>query len=117
MHELSIATSIAEQVARHVPSRAVVRTVEIRVGALRGLEPTSLELCWQAVTLGSPLEGAELVVDQLPWSVACPTCGRTWPSPVPFVGCACGETSPFPTGTDELDLVGITVEDEEEASA
>lgn len=116
MHELSIAASIAEQVERHVPEQSVVRTVEIRVGALRGLEPTSLELCWQAVTQESRLAGAALVVDQLPWSITCSTCGRTWSSAVPFVACECGDTAPFPTGTDELELVGITIEDEEVAS-
>lgn len=116
MHELSIAASIAEQVRRYSPALACVRTVEIRVGALRGLEPTSLELCWQAVTHESALAGSQLLVDQLPWSISCPTCGRSWPSPVPFVDCACGETSPRPSGTDELELVAITIDDEEDAA-
>jgi hydrogenase nickel incorporation protein HypA/HybF len=114
VHELSIATSIAEQVKRHVPAQACVRTVEIRVGALRGLEPTSLEMCWQAVSSDPQLSGSRLILDQLPWSITCPTCGRSWPSPVPFVPCPCGEPSPRPTGTDELDLVAITIDDEED---
>jgi hydrogenase nickel incorporation protein HypA/HybF len=114
VHELSIAASIADQVGRHAPALGRVRAVEIRVGALRGLETTSLELCWQAVTHGSALAGSQLVVDQLPWSLACPTCGRTWSSAVPFVSCSCGEPAPHPTGSDELDLVALSVEDADE---
>ena len=115
MHEFSIAESIAAQVRRHAPATGRVCSVEIRVGALRGLEPSSLEMCWQAVIHDSPLAGSELLVDLLPWSIACPTCGRTWTSPVPFVTCACGEPRPNPTASDELDLVSITIEDEMEA--
>jgi hypothetical protein len=32
---------------------------------------------------------------------------------VPFVDCECGNSTPQPHGTDELDLVAITVDDED----
>jgi len=114
MHELSIAEAIEAQARLHAPPGGRIRSVEIRVGALRGLERTSLEMCWQAVTQESPLAGSELVVEMLPWQIDCPSCGRSWTSPVPFVTCSCGEERPNPTASDELDLISMTVEEEGE---
>jgi Zn finger protein HypA/HybF involved in hydrogenase expression len=52
-------------------------------------------------------------VDQLPWTITCSVCGRHWESPVPFVSCECGNETPVPVGGDELDIVSLTVEEEE----
>ena len=115
MHEFSIAEALAGQVRRHAPPGRVV-SVEIRVGALRGIEPDALRMCWSAVTYGTPLAGATLEVETLPWTISCPDCGRRWTSAVPFVDCACGSRSPLPAGGDELDLVAMSVDDEESAA-
>jgi hydrogenase nickel incorporation protein HypA/HybF len=111
VHEFSIAQALADQVGRHAPAAGRVRAVEIRVGALRGLEPESLRLCWEAVTIGTPIADSVLQVDVRPWSIHCPTCDRTWDSPVPFVDCTCGEKQTVPQGGHELDLVALTVEE------
>jgi len=113
VHEFSIADALSTQVKLHAPAGKRVREVEIRVGALRGLEPEAMRMCWQAVTLDTVLAGSELVIDLLPWTLTCPTCGRVWDSPVPFADCVCGETAPTPTASDELDLMSLTVEEEE----
>lgn len=115
MHEFSIADALAGQVSRHAPAGRVV-SVELRVGALRGIEPEALRMCWDAVTHGTPLAGSSLEVETLPWALSCPACGRSWTSRVPFVTCACGDGGPIPTGGDELDLVAITVDDAEAAA-
>ena len=114
VHEFSIAEALAGQVRRHAPTSGHVREVEVRVGALRGIEPDALRMCWEAVTHATPLEGSVLRVDLRPWSIACSTCGATWTSPVPFVTCACGEPAPKPSAGDELDLVALTIETEED---
>lgn len=113
MHEFSIAEAILTQVRRYTPDDALVRDVSIRVGALRGLEPEALQMSWTAVIAGTSIDGATLTVDQRPWTITCSTCGRSWTSEVPFVDCVCGNTTPAPTGGDELDLVSITVDQEE----
>ena len=113
MHEFSIADAIATQVARHARPGARVRDVEIVAGALRGIEPEALLMSWQAVTFETPLEGCTLTIEQKPWTIACGNCGRTWASPVPFVTCECGNDVPEPHGTDELDLVALTIEEDE----
>jgi hydrogenase nickel incorporation protein HypA/HybF len=113
VHEFSIAEALRDQVLRHGPAGARICGVDIKVGALRGLEPEALEMSWQAVTIGTPLEGAVLAVDQLPWTITCAECGRVWENRVPFVSCECGNATPAPAGTDELDIVSLTVEEEE----
>jgi hydrogenase nickel incorporation protein HypA/HybF len=116
VHELSIAQALAAQVEKHAPEGARVRGVEIVVGALRGIVPEALQLGWQAATMDSRMAGSTLSIDQRPWTITCPDCGRSWTSPEPFVACECGNPMPEPHGTDELDLVAITV-DEGEAVA
>ena len=113
VHEFSIAEALAAQVQRHAPASGRVAEVEISVGALRGLEPEALRMSWEAVTHDTPIAGAILRVDLRPWSITCSTCGRTWTSPVPFVACDCGEPAPVPTAGDELDLVALTIDEEE----
>ena len=115
MHEFSIAEALAGQVRRHAPPGRVV-SVELRVGALRGIEPEALRMCWDAVTHGTPLAGSAIEVEALPWSLSCRPCGRSWTSRVPFVRCTCGDDGTIPTGGDELDLVAITVDDTEAAA-
>ena len=113
VHEFSIAQALAGQVSRYAPATGRVRAVSIRVGPLRGLEPESLRMCWEAVTIGTPIAESVLKVDLRPWSIRCPSCSRVWDSPVPFVTCVCGEAEPLPEGGDELDLVSLTVDEEE----
>jgi hydrogenase nickel incorporation protein HypA/HybF len=113
VHEFSIAEALATQVLSHTPARARVWEVEVRIGAIRGVEPDALRMGWDSVTFGTPLAGASLTIDMRPWSIECSSCGRAWTSSVPFVSCECGNETPTPHGTDELDLVAISVEEDE----
>jgi len=113
MHEFSIAEAIASQVRRYAPETGHVREVEVRIGPLRGLEPDSLHMCWEAVTIDTPIAGSHLILDMRPWSITCAECGRRWSSPVPFTSCDCGNSAALPNGTDELDLIAIIVDDAE----
>jgi hydrogenase nickel incorporation protein HypA/HybF len=113
VHEFSIAEALLTQVLRHAPAGSRVREVEVRVGALRGIEPEALQMSWDAVTHDSAIAGCILKLDLRPWTITCPACGRSWTSPAPFVHCSCGNPSPAPQGGDELDLVSMTVDEEE----
>jgi len=115
MHEFSIAEALAQQVLKHVPPDARVREVEIRVGVLRGLEPEAMSMSWEAVTMETPLAGSALVMDLRPWEITCGACGRQWTSDTPYNVCACGNENPSPVGGDELDLISMTIEEDDEA--
>ena len=113
VHEFSIAEALATQVLSYAPPGARLRGVEIRVGALRGLDGEAMQMAWEAVTFGTSMAGVVLEIDQRPWSITCSVCGREWTSPIPFVSCSCGNETPTPMGGDELDLLALTVDEEE----
>jgi hydrogenase nickel incorporation protein HypA/HybF len=74
MHELSIADGVLGVVLAHAGDRRVTR-VEMRVGHLRQVVPSALELAWELVAQGTPAEGAELVLEHVPAAVRCRECG------------------------------------------
>lgn len=76
MHELSIAQSVVDLVQRHLPpdSSAPVTHVRMRVGALAGVVPDSLEFCFQAITSGTRIEGAQLVIEHVAVTASCAQC-------------------------------------------
>lgn len=110
MHELSIADSLLEQVRRHMPAGKRLQAVRLRVGAKQGIDPESLKMAWEVTLASTPLAGAVLEVEYLPWQLTCPQCGRRWDSPEVFVECQCGCATPHAEGSGELTLLSLDVE-------
>jgi hydrogenase nickel incorporation protein HypA/HybF len=73
MHELSIAQAVAEIALRHARGRPVA-AVELRVGHLRQVVPSALEFAFELVSAGTPLEGAELRMQEVPLAGVCRAC-------------------------------------------
>jgi len=63
VHELAITESLADLVADRTAGRKVVR-VNVRVGSRAGLVPDAMRFCFDVVTAGTSLEGAQLVIDE-----------------------------------------------------
>jgi hydrogenase nickel incorporation protein HypA/HybF len=74
MHELSIAEAVVEVACRHAAGRRVSR-VELRVGHLRQVVPSALEFAFELLTDGTPLQGAELEIEDVPARGRCRECG------------------------------------------
>jgi hydrogenase nickel incorporation protein HypA/HybF len=74
MHELSIAGAIVAIASRHAAGRRVTR-VEVKVGHLRQVVPGSLAFAFELVAEGTELEGAELVLEEVPAAGRCRACG------------------------------------------
>ena len=74
MHELSIADALVAIAARHAGDRQVVR-VEVKLGHLRQVVPQALEFAFGLVAAGTPVEGAELVMEIVPAAGRCRACG------------------------------------------
>lgn len=110
MHEASIARSLLDLVERHRPAGCQVRAVRVEVGPLQGIDGGALQWAWKAVTLGSPLDGARLDVESLPWRMLCRDCGRRWSSPTTGP-CECGSDRWQLEGGAELTLVSLDVEE------
>jgi hydrogenase nickel incorporation protein HypA/HybF len=74
MHELAIAESIVRIASNHAGERRVTK-VELRVGALRQVVPSALEFSFELVAQGTPVEGAELEIEEVPVRGRCEDCG------------------------------------------
>jgi hydrogenase nickel incorporation protein HypA/HybF len=76
MHELSIAMSMvemaAEEAARHGAER--VDALYLKLGRLSGVVKDALLFSWEIACEGTPVQGARLVIEEMPIVVHCPTC-------------------------------------------
>ena len=74
MHELSIAESVVQIASRHANGRRVTR-VWLKVGHLRQVVPSALAFGCDLVAEGTPVEGAELEMENVPATGVCRDCG------------------------------------------
>lgn len=74
MHELAIADSVVQIASRHANGRQVTK-VYLKVGHLRQVVPSALAFSFELVAQGTPVEGAELEMEEVPATGKCRTCG------------------------------------------
>ncbi len=74
MHELSIADALVSIAVAHAGGRRVLE-VEVRVGHLRQVVPSALEFAFELTAQGTSVEGAELVLEEVPAAGVCRGCG------------------------------------------
>ena len=74
MHELSIASAIVDIAERHAAGRRVL-VVEVKLGHLRQVVPSSLTFAFGLLTEDTVLEGAQLVIEDVPAAGRCRACG------------------------------------------
>ena len=74
MHELSIAESVVQIASRHANGRRVTK-VWLKVGHLRQVVPSALAFGFELVAEGTPVEGAELEMENVPATGLCRDCG------------------------------------------
>ena len=89
MHELGITQSVVDAVTARTGS-APVASVRLRVGRLAGVVPDAMRFCFELVTAGTPLEGAELEFDQPEGRGRCRTCGADFALVDLILLCDCG---------------------------
>lgn len=81
MHEFGITQSIveiAERTAREQQAKKIL-SVTVEVGSFSGVVPEALEFCFEACSLGTLLEGAQLLIDKISAQARCLDCGREFP--------------------------------------
>lgn len=74
MHELSIAESVVRIACRQADGRRVIK-VQMKVGYLRQVVPSALSFGFGLLAEGTPVEGAELEMEQIPAVGKCRLCG------------------------------------------
>ncbi len=107
MHELSIAQSVAEIACRHAAGRRVSK-VELKIGWLRQVVPSSLAFSFELVTLGTLAEGAVLELRPVPAIASCRKCGKeTELHAFPFQCAACNGFDLQIVAGEELEVESI----------
>jgi hydrogenase nickel incorporation protein HypA/HybF len=75
LHELAIAESIVQIADRHANGRRVTK-VQLKVGHLRQVVPSALAFSFELVAQGTPIEGAQLEMEEVPAIGSCRGCGE-----------------------------------------
>ena len=103
MHELSMASAIAEKVLAFAKAHAATRVLRVNlgVGELVCLQPEQLAFCYKAITRETPIDESTLEIESIPTIVTCTECVYTgrpkywqdaqWEISVPTLSCPkCG---------------------------
>jgi hydrogenase nickel incorporation protein HypB len=110
MHELSIAHAVVRTVSDALPDPQVrVTSVRLRIGVLSGVVPQALQFAYEVATDATPLAGSELLVDDLPAVINCPTCGhQELPNIRDFRCPVCQQPCGDVVGGKELEVAEVT---------
>ena len=77
MHEMSMAASLIKIIREEMEKHGATRLARVRVrcGAIANVVPESLTMAFEVMSQGTPLQGAELVLEEEPLRLACGACG------------------------------------------
>jgi hydrogenase nickel incorporation protein HypA/HybF len=111
MHELSLADAIVQICCEHARGRRVV-SVELRVGRLRQVVPGSLCFAFALIAQGTPIEGAELAIEEVPVRVSCSACGaETEVEAFPLACRSCGGLHVAVVAGEEFRVESLEIEE------
>jgi len=81
MHEMTLAVNVVEEVERCLAdfdAAARVMSVTLEVGGLRAVVPEALSFCFEVASSGTRIDGARLIIEEIPVEVRCDRCDRQW---------------------------------------
>ena len=120
MHELSIAQNILEIVCDHRPAQRPnhLRSVHLQLGEQAGVVADSLTFCFKALTDGTEFEGAELIIEHIPFSIRCRKCGETTSNEAGMFRCGgCDASDVELVSGTELQISSMDIADEVKVEA
>jgi hydrogenase nickel incorporation protein HypA/HybF len=81
MHELSIARSIVELAVEEAvkSGTSAIRSVELEIGTMAGVETDALLFAWDSATIGTPAAQSELKILIVKAEGQCQDCGLAFP--------------------------------------
>jgi len=109
MHELGITRNIVSICSEQAHGRKVTR-VRLEVGLLSGVVPDAIRFCFDVCSQGTPLEGADLEVLEIPGEGECRSCGKRVALQQVFEHCACGAGDLICVAGKELNIKDMEVQ-------
>lgn len=117
MHEMGIALQIIEIATDSIPAEmktAKVARVNLKVGKLAAVVPDSLRFCFEVASKETALEGAELVIVEIPVLARCKDCQAEWTITEPAFSCPTCESGALDMLSGrELDIESIEIAEED----
>jgi hydrogenase nickel insertion protein HypA len=118
MHEIGIARSILDTVARHVPAAERALSVTVRLGPFSAVSGDALDFAWEVLVAESACPRARLCIQESPARGDCAVCGVDLPLPAPGPSCPrCDRPLVAVRGDDDITLVSVTLEEKEVSHA
>ena len=114
MHELSIAQSIYATALQEMQQRQKTRVLKIalRIGVWSGVMAEAVDFNFTGIIAGTPLQGAQLKIEEMPLQARCKDCGHTFTiDGLAELKCpACSSAQLSLAGGDELEIQYIEME-------
>ena len=113
MHEMGIVMEVIRIVEASIPSGksgADVERINLKVGKLSAVVSDSLRFCFEVATSKTPLEGARLVIEEIPVTAVCTDCRHQWTIENPVFICpTCNGRNIEMLSGRELDIESIEI--------
>lgn len=120
VHELSIAMSLVDMASEECERRGgvTIEAVHVRLGPLSGVVREALDFSFTVAAAGSPIEGARLVIEEMPLTAFCPRCEveRVIATPQHLRCPECGASTPDIAGGTELELFALEIREDDAAT-
>jgi hydrogenase nickel incorporation protein HypA/HybF len=113
MHELSIMQSALDQVLEKARQAGAsrVHAIRLRIGALSGVVPDALQFAFEALSDGTPAQGAQLLIEDVPARFWCATCSHEFEATRMFAECPdCHRPSMELRAGREMELTSLEVD-------
>ena len=108
MHELGITQQVVEAVVAHA-NGSTVKRIRLEIGKLTAVMPEAIRFCFDVCAEGTPVEGAELEIVEIPGLGRCRRCGSDVPLDRAFGRCACGSSDLDWIAGEELRILEMEV--------
>lgn len=108
MHELSITQNVVDVVLDRTGTLTVT-AVHLSVGRLSGVVPEAMRFCFELVTEGTALAGAQLHIERPEGRATCRSCGERFQLPDAILLCPCGSADVHVVSGRELAVTSVEV--------
>jgi len=117
MHEMGIALQIIEIATESIPAdvgNVRVEKINLKIGKLAAVVPDSLRFCFDVAVKDTVLDGAKLIIKEMPVTARCKDCDMQWTINSPSFTCDnCDSGSLEILSGRELDIESIEITQED----
>ncbi|NCC51708.1 MAG: hydrogenase maturation nickel metallochaperone HypA [Spartobacteria bacterium] len=113
MHELSLAQAMVQEIEAALAKEhaTALLSINIKIGALSGVEKEAFAFAFPIVAEGTLLAGADLLFEEVPAAVTCRDCGKVSSPDVHFLQCAhCASINVDIVGGREFMIQSLEIE-------